>query len=82
MAASGNPLPEECNVCRIARDLATGKCVPDCKEPNFLSPNKLCVDKSGNYHFTLCPSTQALTHVCMSVRVQFGDVVAQSKIQA
>lgn len=46
-ATPGNPLPEECNKCRIAKDPVSNKCLPECKEPNFLSPEKFCVDRSG-----------------------------------
>ena len=44
--SSGNPQPNECNVCRVAKDPATGNCLPECEEPNYLTPNNFCVDKS------------------------------------
>ena len=52
MATSGNPQPEECTACRVARDLATGKCLPNCEEPNFLSSQKLCISEQGNCYLT------------------------------
>ena len=43
----GEPLPSECNRCRVAKDIHTKECVAECKEPNFLTPQKLCISKSG-----------------------------------
>lgn len=45
--SSGDPQPNECNVCRVAKDAASGNCLPECKEPNYLTPDNFCVDKSG-----------------------------------
>lgn len=56
-SSSKNPLPTECNVCRVAKDSKTGTCLPDCEEPNILTKDRYCIDRSGNcvltFHF-LC----------------------------
>lgn len=44
--SSGNPLPTECNVCRVAKDKNTGSCLPECPPEKFLTADKLCVDLS------------------------------------
>ena len=44
---AGKPLPSECNRCRVAKDINTKECVAECKEPNFLTAQKLCISKSG-----------------------------------
>ncbi|XP_068740594.1 uncharacterized protein [Montipora capricornis] len=46
----GNPLPSECNQCRVAADLGTDTytCLPECKEPNFISSG-YCVGKEATF---------------------------------
>ena len=58
---SGNPQPNECNVCRVAKDAATGNCLPECEEPNYLTPAKFCVDQS-------CKSLYG--HVCQNQKLE------------
>lgn len=45
--SSGNPLPTECNVCRVAKDKTTGSCLPECPPEKYLTADKLCLDLSG-----------------------------------
>ena len=44
--SSGNPLPTECNMCRVAEDKTTGSCLPECPADKYLTADKLCLDLS------------------------------------